>query len=62
MLLAGIARTEQPEDEEGAQLPPGSTLVRVTPEDVLRDTAKTLTRRSSAVLVAAYTALPGPAR
>jgi hypothetical protein len=43
-LLAGIARTYQPKDEEGEQLPPESTLVQVKAEDVLRDTAKTLTR------------------
>ncbi|WP_418956424.1 hypothetical protein [Streptomyces tritici] len=43
-LLAGIARTYQPKDEEGEQLPPESTLVQLKAEDVLRDTAKTLTR------------------
>ncbi|MEV3991739.1 hypothetical protein AB0J57_22785 [Streptomyces sp. NPDC049837] len=43
-LLAGISRTYQPKDEEGEQLPPESTLVQVKAEDVLRDTAKTLTR------------------
>ncbi|WP_336318518.1 hypothetical protein [Streptomyces lavendofoliae] len=43
-LLAGIARTYQPKDEEGEQLPPESTLVQVKAEDVLRDTARTLTR------------------
>lgn len=43
-LLAGIARTYQPKDEEGEQLPPESTRVQVRAEDVLRDTATTLTR------------------
>jgi len=43
-LLAGISRTYQPKDEEGEQLPPESTRVQVKSEDVLRDTAATLTR------------------
>jgi hypothetical protein len=43
-LLAGISRTYQPKDEEGEQLPPESTRVQVKAEDVLRDTAATLTR------------------
>ncbi|MFF5444082.1 hypothetical protein [Streptomyces sp. NPDC012888] len=43
-LLAGIARTYQPKDEEGEQLPPESTRVQVKAEDVLRDMAGTLTR------------------
>ncbi|MFI6416726.1 hypothetical protein ACIBG6_04720 [Streptomyces sp. NPDC050842] len=43
-LLAGISRTYQPKDEEGEQLPPESTLVQVKAEDVLRDTARALTR------------------
>ncbi|MEU9786265.1 hypothetical protein AB0H92_35830 [Streptomyces phaeochromogenes] len=43
-LLAGISRTYQPKDEEGEQLPPESTRVQVQAEDVLRDTAATLTR------------------
>ncbi len=43
-LLSGISRTYQPKDEEGEQLPPESTKVQVRAEDVLRDTAKTLTR------------------
>lgn len=43
-LLAGISRTYQPKDEEGEQLPPESTRVQVKAEDVLRDTARTLTR------------------
>lgn len=42
--LAGISRTYQPKDEEGEQLPPESTLVQVRAEDVLRDTARALTR------------------
>ncbi|MBH0775243.1 DUF7873 family protein [Nocardia bovistercoris] len=43
-LLAGIARTYQPKDEEGEQLPPESTRVQVKSEEVLRRTAATLTR------------------
>ena len=43
-LLAGIARTYQPKDEEGEQLPPESTRVQVKTEEVLRRTAATLTR------------------
>ncbi|MYW66702.1 hypothetical protein GTY65_21925 [Streptomyces sp. SID8379] len=43
-LLAGIARTYQPKDEEGEQLPPESTRVQVRAEDVLRRTAASLTR------------------
>ncbi len=43
-LLAGIARTYQPKDEEGEQLPPESTRVQVRAEDVLRETAGILTR------------------
>jgi hypothetical protein len=43
-LLAGIARTYQPKDEEGEQLPPESTRVQVKTEDVLRTTAGVLTR------------------
>lgn len=43
-MLAGIARTYQPKDEEGEQLPPESTRVQVRAEDVLRETAGVLTR------------------
>jgi hypothetical protein len=43
-LLAGISRTYQPKDEEGEQLPPESTPVQIKAEDVLRNTAATLTR------------------
>src|SRR5687768_16778774 len=43
-LLAGIARTYQPKDEDGEQYPPESTKVQVRAEDVLRSTAATLTR------------------
>ena len=43
-LLAGISRTYQPKDEEGEQLPPESTRVQVQAEDVLRETAATLSR------------------
>ncbi|WP_431969307.1 hypothetical protein [Nocardia sp. bgisy134] len=43
-LLAGISRVYQPKDEEGEQLPPESTRVQVKSEEVLRQTAATLTR------------------
>jgi hypothetical protein len=43
-LLSGIARTYQPKDEEGEQLPPESTRVQVRTEQVLRDIATTLTK------------------
>ena len=43
-LLAGIARTYQPKDEDGEVLPPESTRVQVKAEDVLRTTAAVLTR------------------
>lgn len=43
-LLSGISRTYQPKDEEGEQLPPESTKVQVKAEDMLRQTAATLTR------------------
>ncbi|MGW0249343.1 DUF7873 family protein [Nocardia goodfellowii] len=43
-LLAGITRAYQPKDEEGEQLPPESTRVQVKSEEVLRQTASTLTR------------------
>ncbi|MEU8900199.1 hypothetical protein [Nocardia sp. NPDC048505] len=43
-LLAGITRAYQPKDEEGEQLPPESTRVQVKSEEVLRETASTLTR------------------
>jgi hypothetical protein len=43
-LLSGISRTYQPKDEEGEQLPPESTRVQIKAEEVLRQTATTLTR------------------
>ena len=43
-LLSGIARTYQPKDEEGEQLPPESTRVQVRAEEVLRQVSVTLTR------------------
>ncbi|MQY12440.1 hypothetical protein SRB5_25740 [Streptomyces sp. RB5] len=43
-LLSGISRTYQPKDEEGEQLPPESTRVQVRTDEVLRETAKVLTR------------------
>jgi hypothetical protein len=42
--LSGIARTYQPKDEEGEQLPPESTRVQIKGEDILRKVATTLTR------------------
>jgi hypothetical protein len=43
-LLSGIARTYQPKDEEGEQLPPESTRVQIRTEEVLRAMAASLTR------------------
>jgi hypothetical protein len=43
-LLSGISRAYQPKDEEGEQLPPESTRVQIKAEEVLRQTAATLTR------------------
>jgi hypothetical protein len=43
-LLSGIARTYQPKDDEGEQLPPESTKVQVKAEEVLQRTAAGLTR------------------
>jgi hypothetical protein len=43
-LLTGIARSYQPKDEEGEQLPPESTKVQVRTEEVLRQISATLTR------------------
>jgi hypothetical protein len=43
-LLSGIARTYQPKDEEGEQLPPESTRVQIRSDEVLRDIAVSLTR------------------
>jgi hypothetical protein len=43
-LLAGIARSYQPKDDEGEQLPPESTRVQIKAEDVLGEVGQTLTR------------------
>jgi hypothetical protein len=43
-LLAGIARTYRPKDDEGEQLPPESTKVQVKAEEVIQQTAAILTR------------------
>jgi hypothetical protein len=43
-LLAGIARTYRPKDEEGEQLPPESTRVQVKSEDVIRKTVEVMTK------------------
>jgi hypothetical protein len=43
-LLAGIARTYRPKDEEGEQLPPESTRVQVRSEDVIRKTVEVMTK------------------
>jgi len=43
-LLAGIARTYRPKDDEGEQFPPESTRVQVKADEVIRQTAATLTR------------------
>jgi len=43
-LLAGIARNYQPKDEDGETYPPESTRVQMRAEEVLRQTAATLTK------------------
>lgn len=43
-LLAGIARTYRPKDDEGEQLPPESTKVQINAEEVIQQTAAILTR------------------
>src|SRR5215831_14089262 len=43
-LLAGIARTYRPKDEEGEQFPPESTKVQVKAEDIIRQTVDVLTK------------------
>jgi hypothetical protein len=43
-LLAGIARTYRPKDEEGEQFPPESTRVQVKAEDAIRKTSEVLTK------------------
>lgn len=42
-LLSGIARTYQPKDDDGDQLPSESTLVQTNIEDLLTEAADTLT-------------------
>ena len=43
-LLAGIARTYRPKDEEGEQFPPESTRVQLKGDDVIREVVQSLTR------------------
>lgn len=43
-LLAGIARSYRPKDEEGEQLPPESSRVQLKAQDVIRETVASLTR------------------
>jgi hypothetical protein len=43
-LLAGIARTYRPKDEEGEQFPPESTRVQIKAEDIVRKTTDELTK------------------
>ncbi len=43
-MLAGIARTYRPKDEEGETLPPESTKVQVKAEEVIEKTINVLTR------------------
>jgi hypothetical protein len=43
-LLSGLARSYQPKDEEGEQLPPESTKVQVRSEEMLRNIAVSLTK------------------
>ncbi|MEO7020484.1 MAG: hypothetical protein ABI234_10075 [Ktedonobacteraceae bacterium] len=50
-LLAGIARTYRPKDEEGEQFPPESTKVQLKGEDVIRKTTETLTKLFDVVAI-----------
>ncbi len=50
-LLAGIARTYRPKDEEGEQFPPESTKVQIKGEDVIRKTTETLTKLFDVVAI-----------
>lgn len=43
-LLSGIARTYQPRDDDGDNLPPESTKVQIGAEDVLREAGAIMTR------------------
>src|SRR5215471_6564359 len=43
-LLAGIARTYRPKDEEGEQFPPESTKVQIKAEEIIRQTTDVLTK------------------
>ncbi len=43
-LLAGLARTYRPRDDEGEQLPPEATRVQVRAEELIRETGAILTR------------------
>lgn len=43
-LLAGIARTYRPKDEEGEQFPPEATKVQIKGEEVIRQTTETLAK------------------
>lgn len=43
-LLAGIARTYRPKDDEGEQFPPEATKVQIKAEDLIQQTASILTR------------------
>src|SRR5215470_9862824 len=43
-LLSGIARSYQPRDEEGEQLPPEATKVQVKAQEIIRETTDILTK------------------
>ena len=43
-LLSGISRTYVPKDDDGDKLPPESTLVQITVDEVLDEQAENLTR------------------
>jgi len=47
-LFAGLQRTYHPNDEEGDQLPPESTLVQRTAPDGIRDSSAPARMHSSA--------------
>jgi len=50
-MLAGIARTYRPRDEEGEQYPPESTRVQLKAEAVIRKTSETLTKLFDVVAI-----------
>jgi hypothetical protein len=54
-LLAGLARTYRPKDEEGEQLPPEATKVQHKAEEIIRRTADILTELFDVTATKDYT-------